>query len=69
MGSGKTTLLEMVCKAMYPQFDLIAITNDIYTKEDQRLLTLSGALPPERILGWRPAAVRTRRSARTHPST
>lgn len=51
VGSGKTTLLEMVCKAMYPQFDLIAITNDIYTKEDQRLLTLSGALPPERILG------------------
>lgn len=51
VGSGKTTLLEMVCKEMYPQFDLIAITNDIYTKEDQRLLTLSGALPPERILG------------------
>lgn len=51
VGSGKTTLLEMLCKAMYPQFDLIAITNDIYTKEDQRLLTLSGALPPERILG------------------
>lgn len=51
VGSGKTTLLEMVCKAMYPEYDLIAITNDIYTKEDQRLLTLSGALPPERILG------------------
>lgn len=51
VGSGKTTLLEMLCKAMYPEFDLIAITNDIYTKEDQRLLTLSGALPAERILG------------------
>ncbi len=51
VGSGKTTLLEMVCKSMYPQYDLIAITNDIYTKEDQRLLTLSGALPAERILG------------------
>ena len=51
VGSGKTTLLEMVCKRMYPEYDLIAITNDIYTKEDQRLLTLSGALPPERILG------------------
>ncbi|MGE8590658.1 MAG: urease accessory protein UreG, partial [Alcaligenes sp.] len=51
VGSGKTTLLEMVCKKMYPEYDLIAITNDIYTKEDQRLLTLSGALPPERILG------------------
>ena len=51
VGSGKTTLLEMLCKAMRDQYDLIAITNDIYTKEDQRLLTLSGALPPERILG------------------
>jgi urease accessory protein len=30
---------------------LVAITNDIYTKEDQRLLTVSGALPAERILG------------------
>jgi urease accessory protein len=27
------------------------VTNDIYTKEDQRLLTEAGALPPERILG------------------
>lgn len=51
VGSGKTTLLEMLCKAMRDQYDLIAITNDIYTKEDQRLLTVSGALPAERILG------------------
>ena len=51
VGSGKTTLLEMLCKAMRDQYDLIAITNDIYTKEDQRLLTVSGALPAERIMG------------------
>ncbi|WP_058615621.1 urease accessory protein UreG [Tepidimonas taiwanensis] len=51
VGSGKTTLLEMLCKAMRDRWDLVAITNDIYTKEDQRLLTASGALPPERILG------------------
>ncbi len=51
VGSGKTTLLEMLCKAMRDQYDLVAITNDIYTKEDQRLLTLSGALPAERIMG------------------
>ena len=51
VGSGKTTLLEMLCKAMRNRYDLIAITNDIYTKEDQRLLTVSGALPAERILG------------------
>lgn len=51
VGSGKTTILEMLCKAMREKWDLIAITNDIYTKEDQRLLTISGALPPERIMG------------------
>jgi urease accessory protein len=51
VGSGKTTLLEMLCKAMREKYDLIAITNDIYTKEDQRLLTVSGALPAERIMG------------------
>ena len=51
VGSGKTTLLEMLCKEMRTRWDLIAITNDIYTKEDQRLLTVSGALPAERILG------------------
>ncbi len=51
VGSGKTTLLEMLCKNMRERWDLIAITNDIYTKEDQRLLTESGALPAERIMG------------------
>ncbi|WP_341686491.1 urease accessory protein UreG [Limnohabitans sp.] len=51
VGSGKTTLLEMLCKHMREKWDLIAITNDIYTKEDQRLLTISGALPAERIMG------------------
>ena len=51
VGSGKTTLLEMLCKALRDRHELIAITNDIYTKEDQRLLTVAGALPAERILG------------------
>jgi urease accessory protein len=51
VGSGKTTLVEMLCKAMRERYDLVVITNDIYTKEDQRLLTVSGALPAERIMG------------------
>lgn len=51
VGSGKTSLLEILCKAMRERWELVVITNDIYTKEDQRLLTASGALPPERILG------------------
>ena len=40
-----------VAKPMRDDYDLIAITNDIYTKEDQRLLTVSGALAAERIMG------------------
>src|SRR3954468_19760391 len=51
VGSGKTTLVEMLCKAMRERYDLVVVTNDIYTKEDQRLLTVAGALPAERIMG------------------
>ena len=51
VGSGKTTLLEKLCKAMRDQHDLVVITNDIYTREDQRLLTVAGALAAERIMG------------------
>ena len=51
VGSGKTTLVEMLCKAMRERYDLVVVTNDIYTKEDQRLLTVAGALAPERIMG------------------
>ncbi len=51
VGSGKTALMEALCKRMRDRFDLCAITNDIYTKEDARLLTVAGALPQERIMG------------------
>ena len=51
VGSGKTALMEALCKAMASQYNLCAITNDIYTKEDARLLTVAGALPEERIMG------------------
>ena len=51
VGSGKTTLVEMLCKAMRARWELVVVTNDIYTKEDQRLLTVAGALEPERIVG------------------
>ena len=51
VGSGKTTLVEMLCKSMRDRWDLVVVTNDIYTKEDQRLLTVAGALESERIMG------------------
>jgi urease accessory protein len=51
VGSGKTALMEALCKNMRAAYDLCAITNDIYTKEDARILTVAGALPEERIMG------------------
>ena len=51
VGSGKTSLVEAQCKQFHGTYDIVAITNDIYTKEDALILTRSGALPVERILG------------------
>ncbi|KFG70581.1 urease accessory protein UreG [Microvirga sp. BSC39] len=51
VGSGKTALMEALCKTFRERYDICAITNDIYTKEDARLLTVAGALPVERIIG------------------
>ena len=51
VGSGKTALTDALCKTMRNSYDLAAITNDIYTREDAEFLTRSGALSPERILG------------------
>ena len=51
VGSGKTALMEALCKTFRDRYDICAITNDIYTKEDARILTAAGALPVERIMG------------------
>ncbi len=51
VGSGKTALMEALCKSFRQRYDICAITNDIYTKEDARLLTVADALPEERIMG------------------
>ena len=51
VGSGKTTLVEVLCKRMRDQFRLAVVTNDIYTREDERLLVAAQALAPERIMG------------------
>jgi urease accessory protein len=51
VGSGKTALMEALCKRFSGRYELCAITNDIYTKEDARILTVAGALPEERIMG------------------
>ena len=51
VGSGKTALVEALCKKLRDTYDLYVITNDIYTKEDQLILTRAEALPAERIMG------------------
>src|SRR3954471_21740568 len=51
VGSGKTALMEQLCKRFRERYEICAITNDIYTKEDARILTVAGALPEERIMG------------------
>jgi urease accessory protein len=51
VGSGKTALVEALCKLLRARYDIYVITNDIYTKEDQLILTRAEALPADRIMG------------------
>ena len=51
VGSGKTTLTAALCRAFRDRYDICAITNDIYTKEDAEILMRLQALPLERIMG------------------
>ena len=51
VGSGKTALLDRLCKHLRDDFNIAAITNDIYTREDAEFLTRSGALAADRIIG------------------
>jgi urease accessory protein len=51
VGSGKTALMDALCKRLRDRYDIAAVTNDIYTKEDAQFLMRSGALPIERIVG------------------
>jgi len=51
VGTGKTALMDALCKRFRDLYEIAAITNDIYTKEDAEFLTRAGSLPPERILG------------------
>jgi urease accessory protein len=51
VGSGKTALMELLCKRLRRRCEIAAITNDIYTQEDARILTEAGALDADRILG------------------
>jgi urease accessory protein len=51
VGSGKSTLCLKLCEHYGKTRNMAVITNDIYTKEDAKMLIRHGALPEERILG------------------
>lgn len=51
VGSGKTALMLALCRKLHNRYQLAAVTNDIYTKEDAQFLTRHEALPSERIIG------------------
>ena len=51
VGSGKTMLTLRLCEALRDQYSMLAITNDIYTKEDAQFLARNHALSEDRIMG------------------
>lgn len=51
VGAGKTQLIEKVVKRLAKKMSIGVITNDIYTKEDEKILVNTGVLPEDRIIG------------------
>ena len=51
VGSGKTALMLALCRSMRDRYQLAAVTNDIYTREDAQFLTRHEALSQDRIIG------------------
>ncbi|TIA87493.1 hypothetical protein E3P99_03151 [Wallemia hederae] len=49
VGSGKTALMLALCKRLRDEFSIGALTNDIFTKEDQEFLIRNEALEQGRI--------------------
>ena len=51
VGSGKTALMDALCRHFRDDWQIAAITNDIYTREDAEFLTRNGSLSADRIRG------------------
>jgi urease accessory protein len=51
VGSGKTALIDRLARALFSDFSIAAITNDIFTKEDAEFLVRNQALPADRVIG------------------
>jgi Ni2+-binding GTPase involved in maturation of urease and hydrogenase len=68
VGSGKTALTLALCRALRDEFNIAVVTNDIYAQENAQFLVRHEAIAPNESSAWRPAAVRTRQSARMRRS-
>lgn len=51
VGAGKTQLVERITRHLSEEVSMAAITNDIYTIEDAKILAANGILPLDRIVG------------------
>lgn len=51
VGAGKTILVEKITRELVDEVSIGVITNDIYTKEDAKILVKTGILPEDRIVG------------------
>ena len=51
VGAGKSHLLLRICEQLREKYSLIAVTNDIYTREDAEFLIRKNALDKGRIMG------------------
>jgi urease accessory protein len=51
VGAGKTMLVEKLTKVLRDEVSIAVITNDIYTKEDAKILVHADILPEDRIIG------------------
>ena len=51
VGAGKTQLIERITRRMADKVSMAAITNDIYTIEDAKILAATSVLPESRIIG------------------
>lgn len=51
VGAGKTQLIERISRAVSDEISMAAITNDIYTIEDAKILAKNSVLPTDRIIG------------------
>ncbi len=51
VGSGKTALVAELCRRVGGEFEIGAVTNDIFTREDAEFLQKAAVLPEGRVVG------------------